>query len=231
MTRPRGKAMNRSSYYIFWLAAPMVLGLVSRHPALLLLVGVGLVARRWLPDPYLFFKYARRVRSLRSDIEANPHNASAQRELALIYLDKRRPARALPLLAAALEREPDSAELLYLKGVALLGVGRPQEAVDPLVAAVNREPRLRYGDAYLKAGDALMLVKRFEDAQQAYDRLVEINRSSIEGRVKLGQVRRALGDQPGAKQAFADARTTYRQLPAFKRRRDWIWSVRAWWVA
>jgi tetratricopeptide (TPR) repeat protein len=222
--------MNGLSYYLVWLVVPMVVGALSKHPALLLVVAVGLLARPWLPDPYLFFKYAGRISSLRTDIDSNPHNAAARRELALIYLEKLRPRKALPLIIGALERDPTSAELLYLKGLALLGAGRPAEAIEPLVAAVQADPRLRYGDAYLKAGDALVLVGRLDDAEEAYGRLVEINRSSVEGQVKLGQVRRTRGDEPGAKQAFTEARSTYRQLPAFKRRRDWPWALRAWWA-
>jgi tetratricopeptide (TPR) repeat protein len=223
--------MNGASYYLIWLVLPMVVGAISKHPALLVVVVVGLLARRWLPDPYLFFKFAGRIASLRTDIDANPHNAAARRELALIYLEKRRPRQALPLVLAALERDPQSADLLYLKGLALLGAGRPAEAIDPLVAAVHADPRLRYGDAYLKAGDALVAVGRLEDAQEAYEGLLAINRSSVEGQVKLGQVRRKRGDEAGAKQALAEARTTYRQLPGFRRRRDWPWALRAWWAS
>jgi len=222
--------MNWMSYYVFWLAAPVLVGLVSEHPAVFLIVVVAIVARRWLPDPYLFFKYAGRIGSLRADIEANPHNAAAQRELALIYLEKRRPAKAIPLAAAALAREPDSAEMLYLHGLALLGAGRAAEAVEPLIAAIHKAPRLRYGDAYLKAGDALSELGRLEDAEDAYQRFIEINNSTIEGRFKLGRVYRTRRDEAAAKRAFADARTTYRQLPAFKRRRDWIWALQAWWA-
>jgi len=130
----------------------------------------------------------------------------------------------------ALERDPQSADLLYLKGLALLGAGRPAEAIDPLVAAVHAMELDDGVIVKLKAGDALVLAGRLEDAQEAYERLLEINRSTVEGRLKLGQVRRARGDAAGAKQAFADARSTYRQLPAFRRRRDWPWALRAWWA-
>src|SRR5262245_54253170 len=120
--------MNWASYYVFWLVAPVVLSLVVAHPAVLVVAVIGFLARRWLPDPFLFFKYSGRVANLRAQIAANPHNAAAQRELALIYLEKRRPGKALSLLEAALAREPDSADLTYQHGRALLGARRWQEA-------------------------------------------------------------------------------------------------------
>jgi tetratricopeptide (TPR) repeat protein len=219
------------SYYALWLVCPLVLGIASAHPAVIGVVVVALVARRWLPDPYLYFKYAGRIRSLRTQIEANPDNAAAQRELALIFLDRRRPAKALAHVERAQRRDPESAELLYLHGLALKGARRFDEALAQLVAATQREPRLRYGDAYLKAGDVLRELGRLDDAEDAYGRMVETNNSSVEGRYKLARVQRARGDRAAAARSFADARATYRQLPGFRRRKEWTWAFRAWLAA
>jgi tetratricopeptide (TPR) repeat protein len=223
--------MNWGSYYIFWFLAPVILSAVSAHPSILIIAVVALLARRWLPDPYLYFKYSKRIDFLRSQIDLNADNLAARRELALIYLEKRRPAKALALLEALLEREPEAADLLYLHGRALLGAGRPEEAVARFVAAVSKDHKLAYGEPYLRAGDALVKLRRLEDAEEAYQRLTEVNRSSVEGRAKLGLVRRARRDADGARQAFADARSTYRQLPRFQRRKQWWWRLRAWWAS
>jgi tetratricopeptide (TPR) repeat protein len=221
--------MCGGSYYLFWLVAPLVLSAVTRHPVLAAVALIGFLARRWLPDPFLFFKYSGRVAGLQQDIAANPHNAAAQRELALIYLEKRRPGKAVPLLAAALERDPESPDLHHHLGRALLGCGRWQEAVDHLVTAVTADPRLAYGAPYLHAGEALLQLRRFDDAEEAFSRAVAVNASSVEARTKLGFARAGRGDGEGARTAFAAARTTYRQLPGFSKRRSWPWALRAWW--
>lgn len=219
--------MNRTSYYLIWLLVPTLLGLVSAHPELLLVALVALVAQRWLPDPYLYFKHYSRIRALEALLVTNPHNSEAQRDLVRIYLDKGQAVRALPVVTAALVRDPDSAELHYLHGAALLGAKRPAEALEPLGVAVARDPKLRYGDAYLRLGDALMALGRHEEAERAYDALIGINSSTVEGYVKLARARKARGDEPGAQRAYDEARATYRQLPGFLRRRDWSWAVRA----
>lgn len=220
--------MNGGSYYLFWFLAPMLLSLWARHPALLIIVLLALAGRRWLPDPYLFFKYGGRIRSLRIDIAANPDNVVARRELAAIYLEKRRPRAALTLIEEALARDAAAPELIYLHGRALLGARRYEQAVERLLAAVALEPKLAYGEPLLKAGDALARLGRLAEAEDAYARVVHINRSTVEARCKLGLVRAARKEPEGAKAAFADARDTFRQLPTFQRRKQWWWALRAW---
>ena len=215
--------MGWGSYYLFWFLAPTILAIVSSHPAILLVVVVAFVARRWIPDPYLWLKYLARVRSLSAEIAANPENLVAKRSLAMILLAKRRPKRAVPLLEAALAREPDSAELHFLLGLANLRLGAWQPAVDSLSASLHVDDRLRYGDGYLYAGDALVKLGRLDDAEEAYQRFIAKNSSSLEGRYKLARVRKEKGDVAGAKQAERDVKATYKQLPGFQRRKQFLW--------
>jgi tetratricopeptide (TPR) repeat protein len=219
--------MNGGSYYLIWIVAPIVLSAASAHPWLAGIALLALLFRRWLPDPYLFFKYSGRIASLRTDIETNPHNATARRELALIYLEKRRPGTAVKLLREALALDPDEAYLRYLLGRALVSSGKPEAALPELGAALQKEPRLAYGEPHLLSGDALAKLGRYEEAEQAYARFVKSNSSSVEGRTKLGLARDRRGDQAGARAAFADARSTFRQLPGFQKRKQWWWRLRA----
>ena len=221
--------MDWVRYYALWFIAPLVLSTITRHPLVAVIAVVAFVGRRWLPDPFLFFKYSGRVSLLKHQIAANPHNVAAQRELALIYLEKRRPAKAVSLLAAAVADEPESPDLLYNHGLALLGAQRWQEALDRFLAAIARDARVGYGDAYLKAGVALVQLARQEDAEDAFDHAARANGSSVEARFRLGAVRRARGEREKAKAAFMEARTTYAHLPAYQRRHCWRWAVRAWW--
>jgi tetratricopeptide (TPR) repeat protein len=222
-----GAAASWSSYNLFWFVAPAVLAVVSARPEFLIVIVVGLVARRWLPDPLLILKHRSRVRSLQIDIDGNAANATARRDMAKIWLEKHRPRRALPLLEQAIARDPDSIELLYLSGVSYLLVGQHQRAVEALVTVVHREPNFQYGEAYLRAADALMALGRWDDADDALERYVKINSSSMEGRTKRVRVCKARNDAEGVRKAQSDLRDVWRSLPAYQRRRQFGWYLRS----
>src|ERR1700744_1298531 len=97
--------MGYLPYYLLLFAASYAL----RYPWLLGTVAVVWLVRRWLPDPVLFFRH--------------PRHLPAPRDLAKICLTKRRPRRALALLEEARQRDPESAELLLLTGIAQLEAG------------------------------------------------------------------------------------------------------------
>jgi tetratricopeptide (TPR) repeat protein len=225
--RGRGAGGGWGSYYLFWIVAPVILAAVSSHPAVLLVVVVGFLARRWLPDPFLFLRYQSRIGSLQTEVSANPGNATARRDLARIWLEKHRPRRALPLLAEALARDPEDKELHYLQGLAELAAGQHAAAVETFIALVQRDPSFRYGEAYLRAGDALIALERWDDADDALERFARINSSSIEGRYKRARVKGARKDADGRRAAVRDLREVWRALPSFQRRHQLGWYLRA----
>ena len=214
------------TYYAFWLAASTVLWLVSAHPWVLALAVVAVIARRWLPDPIQYLRLAGRLRSLEQQVQLNPANATARAQLAEIWLEKRRPRRAIPLLEQALERG-DAPELRYLLGLAHLRAGEAQQALEPLAAALARDQKVRYGAAYLAIADALVAVNRLDEGIEAYERYVKINTSSLEGYLKLARARHRHGDDKGAEAARKEALDTYRVLPPFQRRKQLLWWLRA----
>lgn len=216
-----------TSYYAFWLVGPTVIFALAAQPLVLLVIPVALLLRRVLPDPFKLLLHAARIRALGVDVDSNPANAAARRALAMLWLDLRRPRRALPLLEQALERLPDDVELSFLRGQALLGSGRHEEALAAYLAVLAREPRLRYGEAYLRGADALMALGRWDEAEEGLAHFIVVNRSSVEGRVKLARARRARGDTAGAAAALADAKAAYRESPRFHRRSQLGWYVRA----
>lgn len=215
------------SYYLFWLIVPVAIAIVSAHPEVLVIAAVAFVARRWLPDPVLIVRSTARVRSLRQQVELNPANATARAQLAEIWLARHRARRAIPLLEQALERDPSSAELLYLLGLARLRAGDPARAVEALGDAIARDPKVRYGSAYLAQGAALAKLRRYDEAVAAYRSYVRINTSSVEGYCRLAAALEYAHDLPGARRARAEALDTYRVLPAFQRRGQFGWWVRA----
>jgi tetratricopeptide (TPR) repeat protein len=214
------------TYYLFWFGVPLVFALLA-HPIVLVVVVVALVARRWLPDPVLIARTSGRARSLQAQIALNPANATASAQLAEIRLAGWRPGRAIPLLEQALRRDPESAELLYLHGLARLRGGQPEAALEPLAAALAIDQKVRYGSAYLAIGDALLQLGRLDEAIEAFERYVKINTSSLEGYCMLARARQHNKDDDGARRARAEALDTYRVLPPYQRRRQLKWWLRA----
>jgi tetratricopeptide (TPR) repeat protein len=215
--------MGYVPYYVFLLVA----GWALRYPYLLLLAVAVWLLRRWIPDPVLYFKHAGHVRRLKAEIKDNADNVTARRDLAKVWLAKKRPRRAIELLEAARRRDRDSEELPFLLGKALLMAGRAEEALPVLVEAAQKNERFMYGEAYLVAGKALYKLRRFPEADDALTRYLVINSSSVEGRVMLACTRRELKDGDGARRATREALETFAQVPGFRRRAEWRWYLRA----
>jgi tetratricopeptide (TPR) repeat protein len=215
--------MGYWTYYLLLFGASYLL----RYPWLLAAAAVVWLARRWLPDPYLYFRHAGHVARLKRDIRQNADNVTARRDLAKIWLTKRRPRKAIPLLDEARRRDPDSAELALLAGTARLEAGRAEEALPLLVEAATKNERQQYGQAYLVAGRALAKLARWAEAEDAFGRYLAINSSSVEGRVRLACVRRELKDSTGARAAMREALDTFADVPRYRRRAELKWYLRA----
>ncbi|MDQ3033855.1 MAG: tetratricopeptide repeat protein [Myxococcota bacterium] len=216
--------MGYFSYYLAWIA----LTFLVQYPPLLVGLLAIFVLRRFVPDPVVLFRTMGRIQALRRQIDANPANVTARRDLAMVYVERLRPGRALELLDEARKRAPDDAELLYLTGLAQYKKGSAEKALDPLVRSVQIDPRVRFGEAYLVAGDALRKLGRSDEAIDAYERYVETNTSSIEGHVKLALAYRAAKDESASKKALAEAFSTWAQIPGYKRRKELAWWLYAW---
>ena len=218
---------GRGTYYLFWLVGPALLAIFLEHPAFLGIVVVGVIARPWLPDPLLYLRYLGRTRALQGDIRVNRANVTARRDLAIIWLDKRRPKKALPLIEEALAQDAASLQLLNLRGICLLGLHRYEDAVNAFVEVVQRDPGHAFGDPYLRAADALIALERWDDAEDALEHFVDLNRSSVEGQYKRALVARGLGNREGFKAALREARNVYREVPRYQQRRQFAWYFRA----
>jgi tetratricopeptide (TPR) repeat protein len=220
------------TYYLAW----TLLAYALREPWLLAGVAVFLVLRRFIPNPGALLRALARGRALRAQVAVNPANVTARRDLANLYLDVLRPRAALALIEAALARNPDDAELLYLAGLALQRAGQNEAALAPLVRAVELEPRIRFGEPFLVAGDALSALDRHEEAVDAYERYIDANSSDVAGYVKLARAHARLGQRPEAIKELAEGLATWHSLPAWRKRHAFFrgyvaafWT-RVWWL-
>lgn len=220
------------TYYLGW----VLLAYLLRNPALLVGVVLFLVLRPYIPDPRAIIRALSRSSTLRAQVAVNAANATARRELAQILLDTRRPRAALKLVEEALQRAPDDAELTFLRGLALQRSGQAEAALAPLIRAVELEPRVRFGEPFLVAGDALSALGRHEEAVDAYERYVETNTSDIAGYVRLARAHARLGQREEAQKQLREGLDTLAALPGWRKRRSFLsghfsafWT-QVWWL-
>lgn len=230
---PRRHAMGYWSYYLI----PLMIAYATQNPAAAVLALVFWLCRGFLPDPVVWLRTMGRISSLRSQIELNPSNMLATRDLARLYLERKRPKKAIELIERTRQRMAEStrhpqgslddAELLFQLGVAKLRCGEPEAALEPLVAAIAIAPEVGRGDPYMVASDALAKLGRWEEAEDSLERFIASNQSSVQAYVKLARVRAKRKDEAGTKEAIAQAKQTWGVLPSFKRRHEWPWYLAA----
>jgi tetratricopeptide (TPR) repeat protein len=218
--------MGYWSYYLL----SFLLAYATQNPAAAVLALGFWLCRGFLPDPVVWIRTMGRISRLRAEIAINPSNMMATRDLARLYLERKRPKQAIFLIEKTRERMAEStrhpqgslddAELLFQLGVARLKCGEPEAALEPLVAAIAIAPEVGRGDPYLVAGDALAKLGRWEEAEDSYERFIRKNSSSVQAYVKLARARAKRKDEAGSKDAITQGKQTWGVLPSFKRRHE-----------
>jgi tetratricopeptide (TPR) repeat protein len=131
-----------------------------------------------------------------------------------------RPKRALELLDEGLKLSPDDAELLYLQGLALHRAGNHEEALARLLAALDKDQRLRHGMPYFVAGEALLELKRWDDAVDAFERYLDFNSSDVAAYTRLSRAHAGAGNGAEARKWLLDGIATWQGLPGALKRRQ-----------
>ncbi|ALS20937.1 tetratricopeptide repeat protein [Paenibacillus naphthalenovorans] len=172
------------------------------------------------------FKRSRRLSKLKEELRLSPHHTSTKLDIARIYMEQKKYAAALELLDQVGEVMEDSADVLSEKGICKLKLGAVEEGERLILQAVQLNPRVKYGDPYLKLGEAFADT----DAKKAIgylERFREVNSSSCEAYYLLGQLYRKLGREEEARRSFREAVELYRGLPKYKRRHERRWALLA----
>lgn len=214
----------------------LLVTLITGNPLVGLLVAVAVLwgAEGWFRgrfwSPAAPFRRWQRIRALRDHLAASPHDATAAAQLGGMLVD-RRPAEARSLLQAVHDRYPDMALVAFHLGAARLNLGDTAGGEAAIAHALALKADLGYGEPMVRMGDHFHAHGRSADAVGWYRKAAAVHRSSAEVRYKLGRALRATGDRPGARAAFREALEVTRGSPAFKRRLDRSWRVRAWLAA
>ncbi|MEI8258757.1 MAG: tetratricopeptide repeat protein, partial [Deltaproteobacteria bacterium] len=178
---------------------------------------VAFVARRWLPDPVVWLGTARSVREKRARAAALPADLLTRRDLSRLLIARGRPRDAVPLLEEAIAKGLHDPETFYLLGLSRLRSGDPAGSLEPFVRTAQANGRFLMGDPYVAAAQALTLLARHEEAEDALDHALAVNSSRVDAHVALARVRTARGDLAGARRAYDKAIETWGDLPDFMR--------------
>ena len=159
-------------------------------------------------------------------MHANPHNTSAKLELARNLLQRKKYQEALPYLQQALPVMEDSADVHYEIGLIYLKLGDLGKGESYMLKAVELNPRVKYGEAYLRLGEALAPIAP-DRAVQFIEQFRDLHSSSVEAYYRLGLLYQQLGRGEEAKRTFREALDIYRGLPRYSRRQQRRWALLA----
>jgi len=126
-----------------------------------------------------------------------PHNAEALESLGLIYAEQHLIQRAVPLLEAACSAQPSSPTVFENLGITYLKLGRNSDALRVLQRAAVLEPDARHE---AMVGTALMGLKRYAEAAQAFQAVSEADPTDRNSRYQWALALFQLGDPERAVQ-------------------------------
>jgi Tfp pilus assembly protein PilF len=119
-------------------------------------------------------------------VSAYPKNYAAQDRLAVILLNERRYAEAIPHLEIAVEDPRAGASVDYMLGAALVEEKRPLEGIPYLQRAVQLDPTEK--EAYTVLGVALQTEGEIKEAAAYYRQALKIDPTYAPAREDLAQV-------------------------------------------
>lgn len=196
---------------------------------LLLLVLIYILDRRFIgfmPNLLKPLQLSKRLRKAREELALNPHNASLKLEVARILVEKRRYREASELLDGIIEVMDDSAEVWFESGLCKLKLGDLAEGERRMQKALSLNPRVRYGEPYLRLGEAFADHER-DKALDFLHKFRDVQTSSCEAYYRLGSVLHRMGRGEEAKKAWREAVEIYRALPKYKRKSERRWAYKA----
>ncbi len=183
---------------------------------------------RLLPDITKPFKRNRRLGQLKRELRLNPHDTSAKVEAARLLMEKNQYREAFEYLQPIETIMKDSPEFLCDLAFCHLELGRMHEGEKLIQQALQMNQRVKYGEPYLRLGEAFGKHHQQEKALAYLEELTGMHTSSCEVYYRLGQLYSQLGQKEKTSQAFREAVEVYRGLPKYKRRMERRWALLSW---
>ncbi len=206
---------------------------ITGNPILAILVLIALSLPGWWAGSRWAWRVHRSLRAwgeagrLRRLLRVNPHDASARTQLGVSLVAQGRFHEARPELEQAMPRVDDLPEANYALGLCLLHDGEAERGRALVERALALNPKFNYGEPYLRLGDFRATRGEWEQAATRYRQATDIHSSTVEGWYKLGDALERLGRREEAQTALAEAVTSYRTAPWYRRAEDRPWKRRA----
>lgn len=207
------------TYWIFIIIFGGALG------ALVYLVVEALPDRELFADSFRVFGRRKRIRELEDAVAVNP-SAGNYEELAGLYLDDGKYARAKDCFDKAISSRPDSLDPFYRRGICEHMLGDLAAAVPDLERVVRAQPKY---DLYRAAGLLAHAYARTGQADKANGLFQDVTSVST-----LSETQYNYAEFLASQNRTAEARewaqrllAKTRGMPGFQRRRDRPWLRRA----
>ena len=138
-------------------------------------------------------------------LHLDPRNFQSLSRLSLIWFEQGRLERALPLLIASRELQPDNLEVREKLGRAYLATGKPKEAHDEAAFILGKNPR--DDEALILLAESAVTDKAVEETRQRLRQLSQSAGDRAAMQVALGDLCFRQRDPQGAEAAFKRAQT------------------------
>lgn len=178
-----------------------------------------------------------RLRTHRLEIEdlkrkiARLDKAHHMVQLGMVYARQEQCAKAEPWFRKALEKESDLLEARYRLALCRYDRGDYREAADLLEQVHAESPGYDYGLSYLRLAQAQQHLGNEDRASEIYDTLLRYYPGHAEGSYHYAQLLAHRGETARAAELLRELIVTVRHSPAFQRRRNRHWYLKAhWWL-
>ncbi|MGH7942307.1 MAG: tetratricopeptide repeat protein [Limisphaerales bacterium] len=167
----------------------------------------------------------KRIRELQSQIH-HIDNAAQHFELGDVFFEKGKLAEAEKCYRAALERDPKDIDARAHLGQCLVRLNRPAEGRPILENVMNEKPEHEYGYTMMALAEALGALGETDNAILYWEHVTQ-NHSYPRAKVQLAELYRRKKQPDLARAELKDVLSDDIHAPAFQRRRDRVWILRA----
>lgn len=158
----------------------------------------------------------------------HPHHMM---QLGSIYLRQGRFDTAADWFSKALEKDEDHVDARYKLALCQLGSKRYEQAAELLEEVHDRKPEHDYGGAYLHLARVQELCGNDERAREVYGTLLRFYPGHPEGTYRYARLLERNGNGEPVREYMRQIVSAVRNSPAFQRRRNRHWMLRAqWWL-